>query len=748
MLRFTRSRFAQFWVGFYYSMPAQLLLSQFRSHKSLLAFWAILFLILNRVILADFGGAYLLLEPEYLNEVDFWGMFFLGMGLAIFMLAYQMTSYILDGYRFIFLTLDRQPFLRFCINNSLIPVLFWGNYTWKFLQEHNEFPQYASQSSLVLLIGAYLGAVFVSLLAFWYFFSRAESIIRLLGQGLINEIQPRRAFIRTARRSLSLAVRVDWFFTTPWSLRPVPTNLRGDLRKIVTILNRNHSTALTAELFLLGVLLVIGIFHDYPHFRIPSGASFLILFSFFIMLVGALTYWFRQIGPLSTLVLFVGFYYLNQLEGFVGKNYAYGLDYNQPPAGYVLDSIHQLTNPQLVTQDSLHTIQRLENWKRKLVSRYPQREKPLLVFLCTTGGGVRSATWTVKSLQLTDQLTNNAFSDHVFQITGASGGMMGAAYYRELLIQKLKNPNFDLTDQRFVENIAKDLLNPIILNLTSNLLLPNRRFQDGSNRYEEDRGYAMELQYAENIQAIFDKRLKDYAELEFEARIPAMLFTPVIINDGRQLLISPQPASYLCHPDSFTYGYKNENSLIEFQRLFRHHNPLNLRFTTAIRMNATFPTILPFIELPTKPQVQVVDAGLLDNFGTFTLARFIKYFRNWINTNTSGVLVLQLRDSKRENEVQESNQRTILSKAFGLGSTLGTYTESKDLTADLFVSLTRGYVQVPFHYQELQYIPSNLSNEASLSFHLTQREKEDVLQAIRHPENQQVLRNLQALLRR
>jgi hypothetical protein len=164
-------------------------------------------------------------------------------------------------------------------------------------------------------------------------------------------------------------------------------------------------------------------------------------------------------------------------------------------------------------------------------------------------------------------------------------------------------------------------------------------------------------------------------------------------------------------------------------------------------MNATFPTILPFIELPTKPQIQVVDAGLLDNFGTFTLARFIKYFRQWINANTSGVLVLQLRDSKRENEVQQSSQRTILSKAFGLGSTLGTYTESKDLTADLFISLARGYVQVPFHYQELQYIPSDMSNEASLSFHLTQREKEDVLQAIHHPDNHKVLQNLQGLFR-
>ena len=60
-------------------------------------------------------------------------------------------------------------------------------------------------------------------------------------------------------------------------------------------------------------------------------------------------------------------------------------------------------------------------------------------------------------------------------------------------------------------------------------------------------------------------------------------------------------------------------------------------------MNATYPYILPSVWLPTHPVIDVMDAGLRDNYGQETSLRFLHVFKDWINENTSGVLIIQIR---------------------------------------------------------------------------------------------------------
>ncbi|MBL0256918.1 MAG: hypothetical protein IPQ03_05040 [Bacteroidetes bacterium] len=49
----------------------------------------------------------------------------------------------------------------------------------------------------------------------------------------------------------------------------------------------------------------------------------------------------------------------------------------------------------------------------------------------------------------------------------------------------------------------------------------------------------------ENTGAVLAKRLSAYRQPEANALIPMMVFSPTIVNDGRRLMISPQPISYL-----------------------------------------------------------------------------------------------------------------------------------------------------------------------------------------------------------
>ena len=83
----------------------------------------------------------------------------------------------------------------------------------------------------------------------------------------------------------------------------------------------------------------------------------------------------------------------------------------------------------------------LERWKAKQDS-----SKPLLVVVNTSGGGHRSATFTMSVLQHLDSITQGDIMKKIFLINGASGGMIGAAYFRELYLQKQKGKNIRLQD--------------------------------------------------------------------------------------------------------------------------------------------------------------------------------------------------------------------------------------------------------------------------------------------------------------
>src|SRR5207253_3553786 len=116
------------------------------------------------------------------------------------------------------------------------------------------------------------------------------------------------------------------------------------------------------------------------------------------------------------------------------RNKAYGLNYwnKEERPSYTKEGLLALCNAKDVEADKENMIGILNAWKQKQGT-----SKPLLVFLNTSGGGHRSATFTFNVLQLLDSLTHGEIMKKTFLINGASGGMIGATYFRELYRQKL-----------------------------------------------------------------------------------------------------------------------------------------------------------------------------------------------------------------------------------------------------------------------------------------------------------------------
>ena len=101
----------------------------------------------------------------------------------------------------------------------------------------------------------------------------------------------------------------------------------------------------------------------------------------------------------------------------------------------------------------------------------------------TSGGGHRSATFTMSILQRLDSITNGEMMKKTFLITGASGGMIGASYFRELYRRKQNGENIRLQDKKYVDDIAGDLLNPLFSSFVArDLISPSLKFEVGPEK--------------------------------------------------------------------------------------------------------------------------------------------------------------------------------------------------------------------------------------------------------------------------
>jgi hypothetical protein len=133
------------------------------------------------------------------------------------------------------------------------------------------------------------------------------------------------------------------------------------------------------------------------------------------------------------------------------------------------------------------TIEILNNWRMKnCLNSIQMQRKPKLVIINASGGGLRSALWTFYSLQYADSLLDGELLKHTELITGASGGMLGAAYLRELMLRKSNHKIRTFNRQTYIDNIAKDVLNPVVFAMTVNdLFLRIEDVKIGGKNYKK-----------------------------------------------------------------------------------------------------------------------------------------------------------------------------------------------------------------------------------------------------------------------
>jgi predicted patatin/cPLA2 family phospholipase len=424
------------------------------------------------------------------------------------------------------------------------------------------------------------------------------------------------------------------------------------------------------------------------------------------------------------------------------------MDYSPAPAPYNLARLDALTHPDTLQKDKQEVLQILDRWHAK----FPEESKPKLVLVAASGGGQRAALWTLKVLQELHTTTSGKLTQHSMLYTGASGGVLGEAFFRELYLRSLSDPALDLANPDYLHQLAADNLNPILFSLLVNdLLFPTQKLEYEGRVYSKDRGFAFEEQLNKNTKGILDKSLADYKDPERLGQIPLLPLTTLITNDGRKLVISPHSFSFFGSAGIPGSHHKELKQSIDFMRFFAAHDPGNLRFLTALRMSATFPFVTPNVELPSIAVLQTMDTGLSDNFGIQDALRFLYVFQEWIGANTSGVVLVTIRDSEKSPEISSSASTKILEK---IGSPLKSIYGNWDKMQTIHNEVLFNYMaaSMPFGVEkiEFEYAPGKLSaaqtseisgsmQRASLNWRLTAKEKRSILATIQTQSNQKAL---------
>ncbi|MBI2258681.1 MAG: patatin-like phospholipase family protein [Flavobacteriia bacterium] len=733
-LRFLRSFF-----------PIQLLIGHVKYNFFSLFFWFLLFSIASDNMGSSLGIPYLFYSPEYQGETNLFSFFLLGFALGGFIMAFHTYSYVIMCKKYAFLLTIPNSFIKFCVNNSALPLLFIFYFIFRFskFQIREEFV--TTNYLFFLIVFFILGLNVFFFFSFLYFFPKNRNIFKRFNssnseEGVFSFLKNKSVDFKFFNYNKN---RRYIYFTHFFQWKISPKMEDFDKEEMNKAYRRTKISSSFFEFTTIICFFLIGVFREHPFLDLPAGMSIIMLFAIILMIYSALYSWFNYWTLPFILIAFIGMNYASKNSSwFRFKNFAYGLNYEESKLKtYDYKTIDSLNSDVVLYNRSKREYEKLMNqWKYKTKKR-----KPKLIIILTSGGGSRSALWTFSVLKTLDSTFNYKISKHTQMITGASGGMVGAAYYRELYLKFLYGEIENTYQDEFTNNISKDLLNKLSVSAYSNdFFFRAQSFKYNQIDYVKDRAYSFEEHLNSNTKGVLDKALSHYYLYERKGWIPTMIFTPTIVNDGRRMLISSQKLAFLCSGKGSASVLNSMNEYIDFQTYFQDNN--QIRFLSVLRASATFPLVLPMVSFPTYPEINLMDAGIRDNYGVKLAFEYLFALKKWIKENTSGVIILKIRDTKKVLEGEKIGRVSLFEKfTLPFGNMYRNFTRTQDFDQDELMKIAAFSFNFPIDLVEFN-LREKSKDRISLSWHLTSQEKNKIKNALNSKNNQNSIKQMKYLI--
>ncbi len=728
----------------YFFFPVRLLLGYLKTNHLILLSWLIPFMIILNVFGVKFGLPSLFLTPEYMGKINGPAFLFLGLVTGSFIMAFHISSYVVMAHRYPFIATVSRPFYIYALNNSVIPVVYLIIYLYQsfgFQTGYEMIPPGKVMVNLLFFLSGVLIFVYVSF-GFFYFMVRVWPRFASIGYSKLSKKKGLRWISRIVEKDKQQKMqeapkenqgpsKVEWYISSLTTTSPSLEFSQYNKSFLTKVFHQQHKNAFYYVLFILGFIIIRGMIKDQPQLILPAGASLQLLFTLILLITSLFYIVFRRWTFMAALLLlFVG----NYISPFTINSYndnAYGLNYTNKKM-----PVSPLSHGNF-RKDSLNTIKILNQWAAK--NALPSGEKPKMVIVCSSGGGMKLAMWTYYSMAYADSVTHGTLMRHTQLFTGASGGMLGAAFLRQLYLEKQQGKIKKLLSKKYISQITTDILNPVFYSFSmSDWFFRLQHFRYNGHRYYKDRAYMFEQTLNKNLGHVLDKPLIAYRKPEENATIPMLILTPTIINSGSRLIISPVDVSYLTR-DPYSKLLKN----IEFRYNYHAFGADSLRFLSAIRMNASFPYVSPIAALPGKPRISVFDAGLNDDYGYLTAYDFAMEFKDWILQNTGGLIIINIDENDYPFYGKKIDFTSHLLRP--LGTLFSDWLSIQENNYLPVIASLKKVLNGKFYFISFRF--GSKDKRVSLSWHLTKRDKQILKQAIYLPKNQQEIQRLNKLLK-
>jgi hypothetical protein len=289
--------------------------------------------------------------------------------------------------------------------------------------------------------------------------------------------------------------------------------------------------------------------------------------------------------------------------------------FNEP---HDVQLIRQTTNASLSKSrpDLEQYFQQWINTKKELLNDSTQKEFPIY-FVMADGGGSRSAYWTASVLTKLNIETSGKFEEHLFCLSGASGGSLGNMTFYSTLNQKV-----DTSQLQNVRNyLSNDFLSfPLVRLMGPDLLLPFVPFH-----LVNDRADALEkgFMHVDEGKLIGEFMQQPFSSLttskDEEKQMPIICINCTRMQDGVPAVIS-------------NIKIKKQQFGTRLDLLDQLNKEEDISIATSVSLGARFPFFSPAGRIKNQ---YFVDGGYFDNSGAGVVHEMILALQKNINDSLS-----------------------------------------------------------------------------------------------------------------
>jgi len=259
---------------------------------------------------------------------------------------------------------------------------------------------------------------------------------------------------------------------------------------------------------------------------------------------------------------------------------------------------------------------------RKINPVYP------LILVAAEGGGIRAMDWTAQVLQRLEEI-EPGFNDHIYAISGVSGGGVGSvfydAYFRDKTMGALAFQRSSLTDTLFREAIGSDFLSDVtaafIFQENLQRLIPAPILTLNRDRRLED-SWSFAYRHALHLNTMDEPFLQLWnCDSVLRYRVPNLIINGVLAESGQKAI-----TSNLALREDSSKAFEDE---VDVLQTLGYDIPLK----TAASLCSRFPLITSgglLKRLNGANMGHVVDGGYKENTGIETIWQLMVAMRPYI----------------------------------------------------------------------------------------------------------------------